>query len=136
MQADLFEAQITPQRVLETLRHGASNGISARALVRVLCGEESAAGERRLRAVIEALRLQGHAVCATPDTGYFLASNEDELNATLAFLYRRAMTSLRQVAGVRRVALPDLAGQLRLPADGDNPPCPASSPATPLSTTP
>ena len=118
MQTDLFDAQITPQRVLDTLRFGASNGISARALVRVLCGQENSAGERRLRAVIEALRLQGHPVCATPDTGNFMAANEDELTATLAFLYRRAMTSLRQVAGVRRVALPNLAGQLRLP-DGE-----------------
>lgn len=121
MRSDLFDARLTPARVLAELseRRGASNGISAKHLVRRLMGEESAAGERELRSVIEALRVAGHPVCATPETGYFLASNDEEMNKTCAFLYTRAMTSLRQVAGVKRVALPDLRGQLRLPMTGD-----------------
>lgn len=117
MQHDLFDARLTPARVLAALseHRGAANGISARALVRVLLGTESAGGERQLRSVIEALRVAGHPVCATPDTGYFLATNDEEIDRTLSFLYARAMTSLRQVAGVKRVALPDLRGQFRLP---------------------
>lgn len=123
MSADLFDARLTPARVLAELseRRGASNGISAKHLVRRLMGEESAAGERELRSVIEALRVAGHPICATPETGYFLASNDEEITRTLSFLYTRAMTSLRQVAGVQRVALPDLRGQLKLPIEGDKP---------------
>ena len=123
MKADLFDLRLTPQRVLAELseRRGASNGISAKLLVGRLMGEESPGGERELRSVIEALRVAGHAICATPETGYFLANTDEEINKTLSFLYTRAMTSLRQVAGVKRVALPDLRGQLRLPMTGDKP---------------
>lgn len=121
MQADLFNARLTPSRVLAALadRRGAANGVSAKRLVCLLTGEESAAGERELRSVIEALRVAGHPVCATPASGYFLANTDEEMNTTCAFLYSRAMTSLRQVAGVKRVALPDLRGQLRLPITGE-----------------
>jgi hypothetical protein len=35
--------------------------------------------------------------------------------STCNFLYDRAMTSLRQIATMRRVSLPDLRGQLHLP---------------------
>ena len=38
-------------------REGAENGISARDLVRSICGVATANGERKLRQVIEALRL-------------------------------------------------------------------------------
>lgn len=119
MQSDLFDARITPERVLAALEThcGASNGVSARDLVRALTGAESAAGERTLRYVIEAMRTQGHRVCAHPSTGYFLAENDAELDATCEFLFARAMTSLRQIAGVKRVALPQLRGQLRLPME-------------------
>lgn len=122
MQADLFDDRITPERVLRALQAhcGASNGISARHLVRTLTGEESAAGERALRHVIEAMRTQGHRVCAHPSTGYFLAECDAELDATCEFLFRRAMTSLRQIAGVKRVALPQLRGQLRLPMEASD----------------
>jgi hypothetical protein len=44
-----------------------------------------------------------------------LAATEEELNRTCLYLHDRAMTSLRQVAAMKRVSLPDLRGQLRLP---------------------
>ena len=47
--------------------------------------------------------------------GCFLAETPEELNATCEFLYSRAMTSLTQVARMKRKALPDLRGQLGLP---------------------
>lgn len=113
---DLFARDLTPGLVLDVLgdHAGAANGITARDLVRKVCGLSTAAGERRLRSVIEQLRLAGHSIAATPSEGYFIARTDAELDATCEFLYARAMTSLAQVAAMRRVALPDLRGQLRL----------------------
>ncbi|TAM72333.1 hypothetical protein EPN44_16080 [bacterium] len=118
MQADLFASDaITLDTVLGALRGrmGAANGCTARELVLAISGRFSTADERRLRKVIEALRGAGHPVCGTPDTGYFLAANAAELDRTCEFLFRRSMTSLRQVSAMRRVTLPDLRGQLGLP---------------------
>lgn len=71
--------------------------------------------ERDVRETVAALRREGHHICALPRSGYYIAANEQELNATCEFLYDRALTSLAQVAAMKRVSLPDLRGQLRLP---------------------
>jgi hypothetical protein len=114
---DLFDRELTPTLVLDALgdRVGEARGITAHDLVRSICGVTTAAGERRLRHVIEALRGAGHRVGAHPSTGYFLAETDTELESTCEFLFSRAMTSLRQVAAMKRIAMPDLRGQLRLP---------------------
>lgn len=111
------EFEITPDAVLAALqkRVGKANGITATALVIYLADITSAAAERKLRACIEQLRGQGHPVCATPGDGYFLAASDDELTQTCEFLRGRALTSLRQENAMRRIALPELAGQLGLP---------------------
>ncbi len=70
---------------------------------------------RQVRRLVEQLRATGHHVCAHPETGYFMAETPEELDRTCEFLYERAMTSLRQVAAMRRISLPDLRGQLHLP---------------------
>lgn len=116
MFADLFERDLTPSLVLDALGDylGADNGITARDLVSKICGVSTPAGERRLRSVIVALRKAGHPIGGTPETGYFTARTDAELDDTCEFLYARAMTTLEQVAVLRRVALPDLRGQLRL----------------------
>lgn len=109
---------LTPEAVLAAFaRHlGEANGISAHDLAIALCGMfYQQADERRLRGVIEQLRRDGHPICGTPETGYFHATSQEELDRTSEFLYRRAMTSLSQIAAMRRVATPDLRGQLRLP---------------------
>ena len=104
-------------RLLQVLSHhiGADNGTSvsqlARAIVPVF---PTPADERRIRHAIEELRAEGHHICAHPSTGYYIAETDDELDRTCTFLYRRAMTSLRQVAAMKRVSLPDLAGQLNI----------------------
>lgn len=114
MTTDLFARQLTPATVLEALRErlGEQNGISARALVIEITHCESAADERRLRSIVEQLRSDGHRICAHPESGYFTAADDDELQRTLDFLYRRAATSLRQIAAMNRVSMPELRGQL------------------------
>ena len=110
------EHLITPEAVLDALKRriGKANGITATALVIYLVEDASAAAERKLRACIEHLRSQGHPVCATPGDGYFMAANDEELKETCEFLRGRALTSLRQENAMRRIALPELAGQLGL----------------------
>lgn len=105
------------ERLLAVLSHhiGAENGASAAALARAVRGYAAGpADERKIRYAIEDLRAEGHHVCAHPSTGYYIAENDEELDRTCTFLYRRAMTSLRQVAAMKRVSLPDLAGQLNI----------------------
>ena len=102
-------------RALE--RHvGADRGCTGARLVLEICGLYSTrAHERALRALIAELRLQGHHICGTPADGYYIAATEAELLRTCEWLHARAMTTLAQVAAMRRVSLPDLRGQLRLP---------------------
>ena len=96
---------------------GAANGVTARQLVFHLLGHFSEAGERQLRTVVEALRNSGLPICAHPSHGYYVAENAKEIDQTCLFLYHRAMTSLKQVAAMKRVALPDFRGQLQLPIE-------------------
>lgn len=69
---------------------------------------------REVRKLVSALRLQGYHVCGYPGTGYFIAANRNEMEATLAFLEDRAMHSLTLVSRMRNIAIPDLIGQLHL----------------------
>ena len=108
---------LTRDDVLWALRRhiGAENGASAATLVSEIRGATTPGHERALRHQIEELRRDGHHICGHPSTGYFIAASDDELVRTCTYLYSRAMTSLQQVAAMRRVSLPDLRGQLRLP---------------------
>lgn len=113
-----MNAEITKDSVIEVLsRHiGVGNGIHASELVGRITGlYEDATLQRQLRTVIEELRREGNHVCGTPRTGYYLAANADELDRTCSFLYVRALTTLSQIAAMKRVSLPDLRGQLHLP---------------------
>lgn len=103
-------------------RHiGRENGATAEQLVQELSGFSQTARPfaavltRQLREAVVQLRLDGHHVCATPENGYFLAATAEELDATCVFLHERAMTSLKQIAAMKRISLPDLRGQLHLP---------------------
>lgn len=120
MQADLFcSNDMTPDAVLAELQRsvGEARGRTAEELVQAITGRRSEAQQRRLRQVIEALRLQGHRICADPTHGYYLAANDHELDRSCSFLLSRAMTTLRQISAMKRVALPDLHGQLGLPLE-------------------
>lgn len=115
------EEVITRESVLWALSQhiGSEHGASAAALVREILGRTTPGHERALRHQIEELRRGGHHICGHPSTGYFIARHEAELVRTCGYLYSRAMTSLQQVAAMRRVSLPDLRGQLRLPTEHD-----------------
>lgn len=122
MQLALLPRELTPDSVLSALqaRRGAVNGASARDLVFLVTGRVNAADERRLRQIIEKLRNEGHPICAHPVTGYHFAATASELDRTCQFLVARMNSSLRQVAAMKRVALPDLYGQLGLPQPTTN----------------
>ena len=118
MQLALLPREITPQTVLEALlqRIGPENGASVRELASEVLGRTAnAADERVLRTVITKLRRDGHPVCSTPSEGYHHAANAADLQRTCLHLTHRAVTSLEQVAAMRRIALPDFYGQLGLP---------------------
>ncbi len=109
---------ITRDTVLVALREhiGKENGISAARLVRKISGDMFCLlDERQLRQVIVELRHEGHHIGAHPSTGYYLCRSPAELNEACLFLYERAMTSLTQISAMKRISLPDLAGQLKLP---------------------
>lgn len=112
-------SEITPDRVLFVLsRHiGAGNGVGVTQLAQEAKGDllASAGDERAVRAAVVALRKDGHHVCAHPSAGYYLAATEADLVRCCDYLFHRAMCSLEQVAAMRKVSLPDLRGQLRLP---------------------
>lgn len=88
---------------------GRASGISADALA-----AKTGLHVRQLRTLIGALREEGIAICATPETGYFLAVSPEELQESCKFLHDRAMRSLLLASRMQRISLPDLLGQLKL----------------------
>ena len=70
---------------------------------------------REVRHAVTALREDGLGVCAHPSKGYFLAETDAELDEfCIEFLKHRAMHSLKLIAILKRSALLDLIGQLKL----------------------
>lgn len=111
--------QITPTQVIaELARHsGADSGIHVRELVTSITGQAASCAlqERKVRQHIAELRLDGHHICGHPASGYFMAANGQELDATCDYLRARAMNSLRIISRLRGVAMPELMGQMQLP---------------------
>lgn len=104
---------MTRSNVLSVLARyiGKENGIKVERLA-----HEAGCTPRQARALVTELREEGVPVCAHPSTGYFMAANDAELQRYfIAFLESRAMRSLHLIARVKRISLPDLLGQLRLP---------------------
>lgn len=113
-----MDLEITPSRVLQVLSAhiGSDHGMTAQRLADRCLMKSAGPGDlRRLRTVIQALRNDGTHVCGHPSEGYYIAANAQELDDTCQFLYDRAMSSLKQIAAMKNVSLPDLRGQLRLP---------------------
>jgi hypothetical protein len=121
---------ITPDDVLAVIGRGKAEGVSVRSLAIKISQAKVASGapgwaswndaaQRQVRKAVEALRREGKPICATPEGGYYLAETADELSETIAFLRARAMTSLTQIARLRRVSLPVLMGQLQIELAAD-----------------
>lgn len=89
---------------------GSENGLPAKMLGVIL-----GITERQVRELVSALRLEGVAVCGTPQTGYYIAANAAELDETCQFLRNRAMHSLQLESRLRKIPMPDLLGQLHVP---------------------
>jgi len=109
--------EISRDSVLAELsRHiGKARGISCADLVRDITWQApEVSSMRRVRKIIEELRREGQHICGHPSRGYFMAANEEELNETCKFLADRALTSLTQAARMKKLAIPDIHGQLRL----------------------
>lgn len=119
---------LSPEHVLGALRRGRANGLSVHELVCEIRNRlyfpgqpvdpqtvrQNLAQQRMVRMIVEQLRREGHPICATPRDGYFLAATAEELDETCNFLRERALTSLVQIAQLRRKPLPELMGQLAL----------------------
>lgn len=94
---------------LLAFHQGRESGINARDLANV-----AGVTERQLRTLIGELREEGIAICATPETGYYLAVTPEELQESCRFLHDRAMRSLLLASRMQKISLPDLLGQLKL----------------------
>ena len=57
---------------------------------------------RSLRHFISNARKEGHPICSTPETGYFLPETSEEFEQTIAFLESRAMHSLATISTMRK----------------------------------
>lgn len=71
----------------------------------------------KLRQLIRKFRRQGEPICSSSDKfnpGYYLAESPQELEEFILRHESRGITSLAQVARLRKIALPDLLGQLQL----------------------
>ena len=88
---------------------GRDRGVTARVLAARI-----GITERLLRTLISEARTEGTAIVGTPETGYYIAQTADELDECCRFLRSRAMHSLTIEARLRKVALPELLGQLKV----------------------
>ena len=110
-------SRLNQDSVLAALsRHiGKANGLSIGNLVYEATGAEPCpASERQCREIVVELRNAGAHVCSHPSRGYYMAANPEELEECCRYLCDRALTSLKQVAAMKRVALPDLHQQLHI----------------------
>jgi hypothetical protein len=108
--------KIDAQQLIDLLRAqtGPRNGLRVTDLAQRLTGQSNQATWRNIRSVIKGLRMQGLPICGHPSKGYYWAESAADLEATIAFLRERAMSSLAQIAKLRRVAIPLMEGQMEL----------------------
>ncbi len=107
--------------LMEMARHvGRSNMVGMGELYRAVYGKDwtnRINDTRRLRKLIADCQADGVPICSVVSStggGYYLASAGSELTDYCTRLQDQALRKLAKVAKLRRVALPDLLGQLRL----------------------
>lgn len=109
-------------RLLRCLhRHiGAHNAISMTALYREVFGRpvrHLVNDAKRLRELVDKLRVEGEPICSLKSTqggGYYLPQAGAELDDFLRREKSRALRVLAKVAKIKRVALPELLGQMAM----------------------
>lgn len=69
---------------------------------------------RTVRTLVLKLRENAVAVCGRPETGYFIAANAEDVEATCKLLEQHGIHQLTVAARMRRTTLPELLGQLHL----------------------
>lgn len=106
---------ITADQVEAALRAkvGREQGIHVKQLVQLITNSSDShpADERRVRDLINDLRMKGHPICGRPESGYFIASNLGELDKTCNYLKGRAQSTLDLVERMQSGAAV-LAGQV------------------------
>lgn len=91
-------------------RHmGRANGISCKHLA-----EQCHVPERHIRKLVSELRFEGTAIVGKPETGYYVATEPEDVQEFVDFHFARARHSLAMVSKVRGMAMPELLGQLEL----------------------
>lgn len=88
---------------------GKGKGISAKALA-----EKLEVNTRKIRELVSICRDDGIAICALPQSGYFIAENAEELQETTEFLKSRALHSLTIASKLNSIPMADLLGQMHL----------------------
>ncbi len=76
---------------------------------------------RNLRELITRLRREGMRICSNSDQhggGYYLASAVSEMEDYLRRLRKQGLKKLAQEANLRKIALPELLGQIVLNLEG------------------
>jgi hypothetical protein len=94
---------------LATQHRGRSNGIKGEHLA-ASCGMTL----RFMRSIISKAREQGVLISGTPETGYYIATTQAEVDEYTDFLTHRALHSLALVARAKKISLPVFMGQLNL----------------------
>lgn len=69
---------------------------------------------RLMRSIISKARDQGVLISGTPESGYYIATTQAEVDEYTDFLTHRALHSLGLVARAKKVSLPVFMGQLNL----------------------
>jgi hypothetical protein len=75
--------------------------------------------ERHIRHVIKHLQSQHGEGIGSCAKGYFMAQTPEELEQVCAYYDSYALSSLHVSARLRRMALPELLGQMKLKMEGD-----------------
>lgn len=115
-------ALLNPENVagyLQKYANGKNQAISGYDLVSALCnGHWSVGLHRSLSDVMQDLRLSGFPI-GSSTCGYWWANDSESFAGTIKLLFKRTMTTLKQITQMNRKAMPDLVGQMRLPVGSE-----------------
>lgn len=97
---------------------GCDRAVSAEDLILGVCGYCNPSLKRDLSDIVGLLRTRGYPVFADSH-GYYWATEPHQIVKLCKLLHKRAMTALKQITKLKHIAIPDLAGQLRLPVGSE-----------------